>query len=68
MADFPRRERRRQPPLGTKWWRIPDARQRFRRAAVLFLCYFIYIFMPMSIGFYDLYVSSWLRFHLFVCL
>jgi hypothetical protein len=51
MADFPRRERRWQPPLDTKWWRIPDARRRFRRAAVLFLCYFVYIFMPMPIGF-----------------
>jgi hypothetical protein len=35
-------------------------------AAVLFLCYFVYIFMPMSMGFYDLYFSSWLRFYLFV--
>jgi hypothetical protein len=68
MANFSRRKRRRHPPLGTNWWRIPDARRRFRRAAILFLCYFVYIFMPMSIGFYDLYFSSWLRFHLFVCL
>jgi hypothetical protein len=68
MADFSRRKRRRHPPLGTKWWCIPDARRWFRRAAILFLCYFVYIFMPMSIGFYDLYFSSWLRFHLFVCL
>jgi hypothetical protein len=68
MVDFSRRERQRQPPLGTKWWRIPDVRRRFRRAAVLFLCYFVYIFMSMSIDFYDLYFRSWLCFHLFVCL
>jgi hypothetical protein len=68
MTDFPRYERWWQPPLCTKWWHIPDARRRFRRAAVLFLCYFVYIFMPMSMSFYDLYFSSWLRFHLFVCL
>jgi hypothetical protein len=66
MAYFPRRKRRQHPPLGTKWWRIPDARRRFRRAAILFYA-ILYIFMPMSIGFYDLYFSSWLRFHLFVC-
>jgi hypothetical protein len=51
MADFPRRERRRQPLLGPKWWRISDARRRFRRATVLFLCYFVYIFMSMSMIF-----------------
>jgi hypothetical protein len=68
MSDFSRRKRRRHPPLGTNWWRIPDARRRFRRTVILFLYYFVYIFMPMLIGFYDLYFSSWLRFHLFVCL
>jgi hypothetical protein len=26
--------------------------------------YFVYIFMPMSIDFYDIYFSLWLCFHL----
>jgi hypothetical protein len=47
MADFSRRKRRQHPPLGTNLGRIRDARRRFRTAAILFLCYFVYIFMPM---------------------
>jgi hypothetical protein len=43
MPAFPRRERRRWTSLGDERWRIDD----------LFLCYFVYIFMPTSIGFYD---------------
>jgi hypothetical protein len=33
-----------------------------------FFCYFVYIFMSMSIGFYDIYSSSWLCFPSIVCL
>jgi hypothetical protein len=32
------------------------------------LCYFVYIFMPTSIGFYDIHFSSWLRFQSNFCL
>jgi hypothetical protein len=40
---FPRRERRRRTSLGGERWQL----------TTLFLCYFVYIFMPTSIGFYD---------------
>jgi hypothetical protein len=43
-SAFPRCEQRRRTSLGRERWRIDG----------LFLCYFVYIFMPMSIDFYDI--------------
>jgi hypothetical protein len=43
-SAFPRHERRRQTSLGASGG----------GSTTIFLCYFVYIFMPTSIGFYDM--------------